>query len=313
MDAQIESWRVQQYASNVYIQAQQEGSRLGSVVRSEEFTGKSEFFDRLGLAEAEDGDSRNPDTPNLSITHSRRMVTATRRHWGTLVDRVDKLQNIHDPESEYAIAAQNALGRKMDRILIQAAVGTARTGEDGTGSATLGTGQRVVPVSGGAQSKINVQALRKTKLIMDQNEVMGRRFMVITAGQLENLLSETETTSSDYAAVKALVKGELDTFMGFDFIRTELVEQELASTNFSGHLFNTSTGLYDAGGSAIDSTSISCFAFAEQALLLGKNPGAIARVTERDDKSYSNQVYAAMHFGAVRMEEEAVVAILALP
>ena len=32
------------------------------------------------------------------------------------------------------------------------------------------------------------------------------------------MLEETETTSSDYNSVKALVRGEIDTFLGFKFI-----------------------------------------------------------------------------------------------
>jgi hypothetical protein len=42
--------------------------------------------------------------------------------------------------------------------------------------------------------------------------------MLMHASQLDALLGETEVTSSDFASVKALVQGEINTFMGFRFI-----------------------------------------------------------------------------------------------
>jgi len=44
------------------------------------------------------------------------------------------------------------------------------------------------------------------------------RFFLITPGGLEQLLGATEVTSIDYNNVKALVQGEVDTFMGFKFV-----------------------------------------------------------------------------------------------
>jgi len=53
---------------------------------------------------------------------------------------------------------------------------------------------------------------------MDKNNVPPQdRHMVIHANSLAALLSETETTSADYNTVRALVSGELNTFLGFKF------------------------------------------------------------------------------------------------
>lgn len=311
MNSQIEAWRVQAYAANVYHTAQQKGARLASLVRNEKFKGKAEFFDRLAQATAQRKTGRNSDTPNLDITHSRRMVTTNMYEWATLVDRKDKLQNIHSPESEYAIAARNALGRSIDDVIIDAALGTARTGEDGSSSTSLGTAQKVVPVSGAAQQKMTVSALRKAKYLLDAAEAEGKRYFVHDAAALENMLGQTEVTSHDYNTVRALVAGEIDTFLGFKFIRSERVLD--SSTYSSGFTFNTSTGLYDAAGSAINASSVSNFCFVGDGIILGMNEDMVARIGERDDKSYDMQVYASMDFGAVRMEEVKVVEIICLP
>lgn len=309
MDNVIETWRVEAFNANVYQLSQQRGSRLASLVRNETFTGKAEFFDRLGLATAQDKTARNSDTPNLDIAHSRRQVTSITREWGTLVDRKDKVQNIHNPENEYSVAAQNALGRKMDSVIISGAFGTAQTGEDGSGTQTLGTAQKVAAVAAGALDNANLQLLRKASRLMNAAEVMGPRFLVHTADFLEQLLAHTEVTSADYNSVKALVQGEIDTFMGFKFIHTELLP--LASTVDSDTFkFDTVTGLYNGSGTSLVGTEETALCMVGDGIILGKNPLSLSRVEERADKSYSVQVYSQMDFGATRMEEVKVVQLI---
>ena len=42
--------------------------------------------------------------------------------------------------------------------------------------------------------------------------------IAVSGTGLDRLLANTETTSADYNSVKALVAGEMNTFMGFEFI-----------------------------------------------------------------------------------------------
>lgn len=313
MNSQIESWRVEQFTANVYQLAQQRGSRLASKVRSEQFKGKAEFFDRIGTATAQKKTGRNTDTPNLNIDHSRRMVTTSMYEWATLVDRKDKLQNIHNPESEYSVAARNALGRSMDDILIDSALGVAKAGEDGSSSVSLSNTQKLCAIDDdGAQDFLNIQALRKAKFLFDHNEVEGERFFAFDAEQLEHLLSHTETTNSQYNTVRALVAGEIDTFMGFTFIRTErLIASSLYSSAFTfDNDVDAGAGLYKSGGTALAGGETSCFAFVGDGLILGMNEGMVGRIDERQDKSYDTQVYASMDLGGVRMEEAKVVEVI---
>jgi hypothetical protein len=311
MNSQIETWRVQQYAANVYQLSQQKGSKLASLVRNEEFTGKSEFFDRISVATAQDKIGRNGDTPNLNIDHSRRMVTTVTREWGTLVDRKDKVQQIHDPAHEYSVAAQMALGRKMDNVIISAMLGYAYGGEDGTSSTAHGNAQKVTAVASSALAYPNVQQLRKAKRIMDSASVEGPRYIAYAADFIEALLATTEVGSFDYNSVKALVAGDLDTFMGFKFVHCEEITNFLATTYDTGtYKFNTTTGLYDSGGTAIGGTERVAVAFVGDGVIFGKNPNAIAKVDERADKGYSTQVYAAIDCGAVRLEEAKVVQLM---
>ena len=285
-------------------------SRLGPCVRTEVFKGKSEYFDRMGLATAQKKISRNSPTPNLDLTLSRRSVTTAMYEWATLVDRKDKLLQIHDPENQFAQAASMSLGRAMDTTLINAALGLATTGETGSTTQALGTAQKLACISQGAISPLNVAALLSTKMKLDAAEAVGPRFLVHNAAQLQNLLGQTQVTSADYNSVKALVNGEIDTFLGFKFIHTELI---LASSVYSaGTTYDPNTGLYSTASTALTlaGTENSAFAFVGDGLLLGKNEEAIGRIDERPDYSYAMQVYNSMDFGAVRMEEVKVVEII---
>lgn len=318
MDSQIESWRVQQYGANVYHLAQQEGSVISQACRKEVFTGKAEFFDRLGEASAVVKTGRNADTPNLNIDHSRRMLTTVTCEWGTLVDRKDKLQNVQSPESEYAKSAAMGLGRKLDQILIEAAFASAYSGESGATATALGNAQKVTAVASSALAYPNIQLLRKAKRLMDAAVVRGKRYIFHSADFLEALLSETSITSSDYNSVKALVAGELNTFMGFEFKHCEEINdytsQEVvngASIDTGTYKFNTTTGLYDSGGTVLGGTEKLALALAEGGLIEGETSGSfIAKIEPRADKGYSNQVYTAFDKGGVRMEEAKVVQLI---
>ncbi len=310
MNFNIESWRVQAYTANVYQLSQQRMARLGGVVRSETFKGKSEYFDRMGLATAQKKTSRNSPTPNLDITLSRRMVTTSMYEWATLVDRKDKLLQIHDPENQFAQAASMSLGRAMDTVIINAALGNASTGESGATSTALGNGQKLACVSQGAIGSLNVNALLQAKQLFDKAEVVGPRYIVHNAAQLISLLGQTQVTSADYNTVRALVRGEIDSYLGFKFIHSELIVA--SSVYSSGTSYDPNTGLYSTASGALTlaGTENSAFAFVGDGLILGKNEEAVGRIDERPDYSYAMQVYNSMDFGAVRMEEVKVVEIV---
>lgn len=309
MSIQITTAFVQQYRANVFHLSQQKGSKLRAGVRVESQKGKAAFYDRIGAVAAQLRTSRHSDTPILDTPHSRRMVTLADYEWGDMVDNQDKIRMLIDPTSDYAMAAMNAMGRAMDDAIIAAALGNAYTGETGTGTQALGNAQRVVPVSGAAAANLNVQALRKAKLIIDQGNVDPSipRYCAINASALESLLQETAVTSSDYNSVKALVQGDVDTFMGFKFI---LTEQLVAPT--VAFQFNTTTGLYDAAGTVPTlSAHKSCIAWAGDGLLLAVGEDMKAEIAPRADKGFNTQVYVRMSIGATRLEEAKVVEILA--
>ena len=281
MSTQVTTAFVQQYSANVQMLSQQMGSRLRDAVRVENMTGKNAFFDQVGKATAQKRTTRHADTPQIDTPHARRRVSLVDYEYADLIDDQDKVRMLIDPTSAYAQAAAAAMGRAMDDEIIAAALGTAFTGETGSTSTALPAAQQIA--NGGAD--MSLAKLRQAKKILDLSDVDPSipRYIACGPDQIEALLADTNVTSSDFNTVKALVQGEVNQFMGFNFIVTNRLAK-------SGDIR-------------------SCFAWAEDGLALAVGRDVMARIDERSDKGYATQVYYCMSIGSTRMEEEKVVQI----
>lgn len=303
MSQQITDAFIQQYNANVMHLSQQKGSRLESKVRNETQKSKAQFFDRIGTVAAVKKTGRHSSTPQMDTPHSRRMVTFEDYEWADLVDDQDKLRMLIDPTSEYVMAAAFAFGRAKDDVIIANALGNAYAGETGTTTVAHPNLSKVAATTGAAFSNLNVNTLRIVKKKMDAFEVEGKRYMAVTSAQIESLLNETAVTSADFNTVKALVSGEVNSFMGFEFIRLERLALTTSTTA------TVATGVVGAGV-ALSGTNRACFAWAEQGLLMSKAEDMVSKISERPDKSYAMQVYSRMSIGATRMEEEQVIEVI---
>ena len=281
MSTEITTAFVEQYKSNVFHLAQQKGSRLRNAVKTENVTGKAHFFERIGSTAAEKRTSRHSDTPRMDTPHSRRKVTMDDYDWADLIDNEDKVRMLISPSSEYAMAGAWAMGRAMDDAVIAAASGTAYSGASGGTSVALASGQKIVHGSAG----LTLAKLLEAKEILDSSDVDPDepRFMIVTAKQLQNVLGVEQITSADYSSVKALVQGEIDTFLGFNFIRTERL--------------------------VTDGSNRLALAFTQNALGLALGQDITTKISERADKNYATQVFLSMSIGATRVEDEKVVEI----
>jgi hypothetical protein len=305
MSTQITTAFVDQFGANVFHLAQQKGSRLKGLVRNESQNGESAFYDRIGKVAAVKKAGRHSSTPQLDTPHSRRMVTLEDYEWADLIDQQDKIKMLNDPASEYVMAAVWALGRSMDDEIISAALGSAYSGQKGTTTVAHPNSQKYAANDASVTSNLNVRTLRAVKRKFDEAEVdpSEPRYLVCSASQIEALLGQTEVTSSDFATVKALVQGEVNTFMGFEFIRSERLSTQVSALSGSG-----TTGAVGSGTSLVGYRK--CFAWSKMGLLLAIGKDIVSKIDERNDKSYATQAYACMSIGATRMEEEKVVEIL---
>jgi hypothetical protein len=282
MSVQITTAFVEQYKSNVFHLAQQKGSKLRDAVRTESIVGKSHFFERIGSTAAVKRTSRHADTPRVDTPHSRRKVTMDDYDWADLIDDSDKIRMLISPQSEYAKAGAYAMGRTMDDVIIAAATGNAFGGVSGGSTIALPAGQKIAHGSTGLTIAKLISA--KEKLDAANVDPDEARVLVCSAKQISDLLGTTQITSADFNSVKALVQGDIDTFMGFKFIRSERLGLDSNSNRQVLAFTNTSIGL-----------------------ALGKD--IQTKISERADKNYSTQVYLCMTIGATRVEDEKVIEI----
>jgi hypothetical protein len=270
-DTQNLIW-AQAYSQNIMQLAQQKYSKLlPCVYQKDNVTGKTFFQDQIGAWTMEAKGGRNVATPNNDPLFARRMGIMVDYQDNRLLDRGDELRAISDPRSAYTLAAAQSLGRKIDDVILAAAIGNAYSGE--AGATTLSQSNLKI-VTNNALTMAEVLAIKQT---LDEADVDDEdRFFVTDPTTLASLLNVTQATSADYTTVKALVNGEIDTWMGFKWIKSTRV-------------------------SAI--TTCSGIAFQRYGLCAAMGAAPLVRTDERPDLSYSWQVYYELNIGAVRLEE----------
>lgn len=305
MSFQVTEAFVQQFSAQVYMKAQQKGSRLRAFVKSETIKGKAKRLDAIGPVDPVRRTGRHQNTPLVETPHEGRWISLNDYEWADLIDDADKVRLLNDPTSEYQMAAMWSMGRAMDDEILLAADADVPYGESLNPSNTIAlpNSQKVVATDGTNFTRMNLDTLRRMKSKFGQNDIDEEIPLHIALGQedIDNLLTDTKVTSSDYANVKALVDGKIDTFMGFKFHRTQRIKPQL--TALTGDLSNGNVG---TGAQALLGKK-KVVAWAQDGLILGIGSDVKSKISERDDKSYSTQVFMAMSIGAVRMDEKKVV------
>ena len=146
------------------------------------------------------------DVTPLNVTYGQ--VTATMEDY-IAAEYSDIFQQSHinfDERSELVQVVSKSIARRMDQIMIDAL-------NAASGTTAVATG------IGGATTNMNIEKLRATAKAMNEKNVPSEgRNLLMHASQLDSLLGETEITSQDFASVKALVQGEINTFMGFKIL-----------------------------------------------------------------------------------------------
>ena len=286
MSSNITTSFVEQYSSNVQMLSQQMSSKLRGSVDVESIVGKNAFFEQIDSTAAVLRTSRHGDTPQIDTPHSRRRVSLADYEWADLIDDTDKIRSLVDPTSAYAKNAAAAMNRAMDDVIITAINASASTGVSGATGVALPSTQKFA--TSNQSDGLTIAKLLAAKKNFDNNDIdpSRRRFLVCGPQQIADLLAVTQVTSSDFNTVKALAQGDINSFLGFEFIMSNRLPFD--ATNGDDRLI---------------------FAYTEDAIKLAIGKDVSAQISERADKSYSTQVYYCMSLGATRMEEKAVFQI----
>lgn len=280
--------RAQAYSSVILPLARQQHSMLfDKVFVKTDITGKTFYQDQIGTWEMSAKTSANATTPQNDPNLSRTRVDIATYNDARVLDRSLQLQTLADPASMASISIQSSVGVQIDKVIYAALGGVAYRGETGATAVSFPAGQQVAVNLGGTSCGLTVAKIRRAAKLLDAKGVpAGDRTFVASATEKEQLLGEDKVGSADYNTVRALARGDVDTFCGFKFVW------------LPDGIVNVASNISD------------CFAFHKTGICFGMLEELFLRITERSDLSFSKQVYYEMSCGAARLEEAKVVKVL---
>lgn len=283
---QIDTIFKNKFSDRLIPQLQQMGSDLQETVEVDmDVKSEYKFYNFSAPRTARKSTDLFGDTPINHQEYSRRRLSMTEYEDGDLITDVDKIKAAADPTSDIQTEMRYAFGRAKDEEIIDAMDADVYTGKEGGTLVSLPAAQTVAVATGStAATGMNVAKLRRAKRLLDAARVPKeeQRFAVMTARQFEELLAITEVTSADYNSVRALVNGDINTYLGFKFIQNELLE-----TDASGYR--------------------KCLFYTKKAIKFGIGKDLTAYIYNRGDKKMNVQVFAKMYCGAVRLHDQRVV------
>lgn len=286
---------IRQFSDFVYLQVEQKESHFLNLFRKEIVKGQSDSIPRIGKVNmlprtgSPTAAAQFSDLPTsfryLSMNAWEVVVPITKYD----IDRM-KL----DPTNYVGQRTASAIGRQIDQVAISALLGSAATGQTGTGAAATITNTIAYNDTsfGSATNQLNVGKLlnaRSTILANRQNMGLPTDDLVVilNAHQYHNLMTSDQFVSFFYNDKKPLA-GETDlNYLGMKFIVSEQLPKD-------------STGTYDQ--------IIVC----DKAAAMIGAPSEMSPVVIEPRYDLAGKVWQVkgdLDIGAVRMEEELVVVI----
>ncbi len=273
------------YGANVSMLAQQIGSRLRNTVTVKSgVVGEETYMDQIEAFEALARGTRLAATDPTLASYTRRRIALEDFYIAKAIDKMDDVRTLADPTSAISKSGIAGLGRKIDDQIIAAIYGTAYTGKVGGTSTVLPSAQKIASASTNLTLAKWLDALE----ILNGNDVdpSDDKFLLIGSNQLSSLLNTTEIKSADYNTVKALVQGQLNSFLGCTVIRTERLP--------------------------VASSIRKCLLYTKSGVGLAIGRDIVSRIDELPTNHYAKQLYFSMSIGASRLEEDKCVEISCL-
>lgn len=215
------------------------------------------------------------DVTPLNVTYAQVTCTLSDYIAAEYSDIFNQAKINFDERQELVQVVSKSIARRQDQMIIDALVNSS-------------TSLTVASSIGGANTNLNLDKLLAAKKALDAGNVPPTdRFVIIHANNLASLLDETEVKSSDFNTVKALVAGQLDTYLGFKFI---------------------TIGDRSEGGLPLSSGDRKIYAFHKQAVGMAEGMGLTTRIDYIAEKT-SYLVASMFSAGAVAIDAEGIVEI----
>ena len=219
---------------------QAEGVLRGLFRQRPNVTGSKITFNKMGKGMANKRTAPSSDVIAMNVDHNK--VECNLEDWeaSEYTDIFKQKEVLPDEVSELAYTIKSAIGRRRDQIAID-----ALSAGDYSATPSATQGMLIGTDIGGTSTNMNLEKLLAIKAYMDRKSIpKDGRCIAVHSDGLTGLLNETKTTSSDYNTVQALVRGEIDTFLGFKFVYIPDMEE--------GGLSHNGSGTYPVAGDVVD-------------------------------------------------------------
>jgi len=220
------------------------------------------------------------DVTPINSTFSQISVSMTDYVAAEYSDIFNQQKVNFDERQELAQVVGNAIGRREDQIIIDAL---------DAASAGSSVAKTVVTSGSAAASNLNVGKIIAAKKALDAKNVPpSDRHFVIHANNLAGLLGDERAVSGDFQTLRALVSGDINTMMGFQF-----------------HV----VGDRDEGSLPLSTNDRTCFAFHRSALGVGVGIAPKTEINYIPEKT-SFLVTAMLSMGAGAIDTDGIVDVV---
>ncbi len=261
--------------------------------------GKLFNMDDVGISNPTDVNTIVPDSPEGIVDQTRLVGSLKGFSDGKFIDSIQKVHQLVDPASLVMESMMAGKWRKHDDCIRAAFFADVRTGEAGDGPAESLPSSRVIGVqnrkflhqdedaAGSGDLPLTIGKLLNARSLLRKSLIKGGQLKIsVDSDDVSHLLSRTPVTSKYYANLARLEAGELDTFLGFQF----LYDEELP----------------DKSG---DATTRLIPAWIDKAMVFKARPIHNATITPRPDKSFRPYAFYESEHGAARRYKNGVVKI----
>jgi len=332
---QITEGLKEQFARNIALIAQQEGSKLRKYVNNETQETEVIHFETMGTHEALPRHRTNagyhePNHPDQleKLTDfktpviTRRQAALQAYYWTAAMDRNDKLNLLSDPATKFPKMAGFAMGRQQDRCIINAFASPVNSGRSGQNIINFDVKNNVIPV--GAKLTDGSLALHSGNLAGVNNGQAGDKAkdaMKAAGLTVEKLLKthqalKKHSFGADEKYYFVCTSQQISDLLretqvtNYDYSNVKaLMSGEVSS--FAGFNFIISEML---GGIKGTTNSVrDCYAFTESSIRFGTVSGSTERQIDRlVQYHYAPSLYYSESFGATRTNERQIICVKCL-
>lgn len=216
---------VAQFEADVQLAYQRMGSKMRNTVRTNNVSGSTAKFQKIGTGSATTK-ARNGNITPMDLAHTNVTVTMADYYAPEYIDSLDELKTNINERQAVATSAAAALGRKTDELI--------------TTALDAGANSTQIADTGGALVLADLLVLFETMGAADIPED-GQRYLAMAPAGFADLFNITEFASSDYVGPQNLPFAggmTMKDFLGFKIFSTSAVD---GGKNYAYH--TTAVGL----------------------------------------------------------------------